>query len=149
MTVTRLAPDIAYVIASGVASDIVNLDNLQFANIDPSTSTDADGNYVFTNLATGNYIVREEQQPGWVQTFAPPPVTVGPGANVMNVDFGNHALPGSIHGQTWNDLNGDGVKDPGEPGLQGWKIYLDENHNGQLDQMDDNLEPDDYGPGAC
>ena len=35
---------------------------------EPFTTTDADGNYAFTGLAAGTYIVREEQQSGWVQT---------------------------------------------------------------------------------
>ncbi|RUR72640.1 hypothetical protein DSM107007_56740 [Nostoc sp. PCC 7120 = FACHB-418] len=38
-----------------------------------------------------------------------------------------------IRGMKWNDIDGDGVKDTGEPGLQGWTIYLDSNTNGQLD----------------
>ncbi|MBI1803007.1 MAG: T9SS type A sorting domain-containing protein [Ignavibacteriae bacterium] len=32
------------------------------------------------------------------------------------------AATGSICGMKYNDLNGNGVKDPGEPGLAGWKI---------------------------
>ncbi|RMG54839.1 MAG: hypothetical protein D6723_04090, partial [Acidobacteria bacterium] len=31
---------------------------------------------------------------------------------------------GEIHGMKFHDLDGDGVKDPGEPGLQGWTIQL-------------------------
>ena len=31
-------------------------------------TTDENGDYAFTGLAAGTYIVREEQQPGWVQT---------------------------------------------------------------------------------
>lgn len=33
-------------------------------------------------------------------------------------------LLGSISGYKWNDLDGDGVRDPGEPGLEGWTIIL-------------------------
>jgi len=40
---------------------------------------------------------------------------------------------GEIHGSKWNDIDGDGVRDAGELGLQGWTIYLDQNNNGQLD----------------
>ncbi|MGA2625421.1 MAG: SdrD B-like domain-containing protein, partial [Bacteroidota bacterium] len=32
--------------------------------------------------------------------------------------------PSSISGTTFSDLNGNGVKDPGEPGMAGWKIIL-------------------------
>jgi C1A family cysteine protease len=40
---------------------------------------------------------------------------------------------GSISGMKWNDLDGDGDKDAGEPGLANWEIYIDINQNGQLD----------------
>ncbi len=43
------------------------------------------------------------------------------------------APPVEIHGMKWNDLNGNGVKDGGEPGLPDWTIYLDLNGNGLLD----------------
>jgi 6-phosphogluconolactonase (cycloisomerase 2 family) len=38
-----------------------------------------------------------------------------------------------ISGVKWNDLDADGVKDPGEAGLAGWTMYVDSNQNGQLD----------------
>ena len=39
----------------------------------------------------------------------------------------------SISGSKWNDLDGDGMRDAGEPGLAGVTIYLDINDNGQQD----------------
>ena len=39
-------------------------------------------------------------------------------------------LLGEIHGSKWHDLNGNGVQDPGEPGLADWTIFLDQNNNG-------------------
>ena len=53
------------------------------------------------------------------------------GQVVTGQDFGNRQS--EIRGPKWNDLNGNGVRDPGEPGLAGWTIYLDTNGNGQLD----------------
>jgi hypothetical protein len=41
--------------------------------------------------------------------------------------------PGSIAGRKWLDANGDGDRDDGEEGLEGWTIFLDENYNGLLD----------------
>ena len=41
--------------------------------------------------------------------------------------------PATIQGNVWNNLNRDGVHQPGESGLAGWTIYLDANGNGQLD----------------
>ncbi len=61
-------------------------------------------------------------------------VTVGDGDDISDVNFGNwrEAPPtGSIHGWKWNDLNGDGEWDDGEPGLPGWKIYVDTNGDGE------------------
>ncbi|HEY9865558.1 MAG TPA: SdrD B-like domain-containing protein, partial [Candidatus Obscuribacterales bacterium] len=40
---------------------------------EPTTVTDANGSYVFANIAPGNYVLREVQQPGWVQTVPPLP----------------------------------------------------------------------------
>lgn len=38
---------------------------------EPTTVTGTNGSYVFTNVPPGNYILREVQQPGWVQTVPP------------------------------------------------------------------------------
>lgn len=90
-----------------------------------STVTDVNGNYSFTDLNPGVYRVREQGQAGWVQiTVNPGDVTVLSGSNAMGVDFGNFQL-GSIAGQKFQDTNGDGLREPGEPGLQGFTIDLD------------------------
>ena len=39
----------------------------------------------------------------------------------------------AIYGNKFNDINGDGVRDPGEPGLDGIQLFLDTNGNGVLD----------------
>ncbi|MEX2316830.1 MAG: choice-of-anchor Q domain-containing protein [Pirellulales bacterium] len=75
-------------------------------------------------------------------------VGVNEGQVVEGINFGNHALPGSINGQKWNDLDGDGIHDAGEPGLAGWTIFIDKNNNGEFDLTSDNLEPDDYASGT-
>ncbi|MFH0828988.1 MAG: DUF11 domain-containing protein [Candidatus Kerfeldbacteria bacterium] len=38
-----------------------------------------------------------------------------------------------LHGQKFNDLNGNGTWDQGEPALNGWNIFIDKNANGALD----------------
>ena len=43
------------------------------------------------------------------------------------------STPSEIQGTKWNDLNGNGMQDIGEPGLAGWTIYLDQNNNGLFD----------------
>ena len=42
---------------------------------EPFTVTNAGGNYSFTGLAAGFYVVAEEQHPGWTQTFPNPAAT--------------------------------------------------------------------------
>ncbi len=42
-------------------------------------------------------------------------------------------LTASISGHKFNDLNGDGIQEAGEPGLAGLTVYLDANNNGTLD----------------
>ena len=40
---------------------------------------------------------------------------------------------GRIEGSHFDDLNGNGLRDPGEPGLPGIATFLDLNGNGRLD----------------
>jgi hypothetical protein len=84
----------------------------------------------------GNYIVQEIVQTGWATTatylngnpLATPTetVTVTVTARLSksySVMFGNFQCF-KVDGKKINDLDGDGVKDFGEPGLAGWKIML-------------------------
>ena len=59
-------------------------------------------------------------------------VVLASGQTVTGLDFGN-AQSGEICGTKFNDLDGDGVRDAGEPGLAGWTIYLDSDNDGVLD----------------
>src|SRR5947207_2157791 len=61
-------------------------------------------------------------------------ITVTSGSSETGNDFGNFQQ-GTKSGVKFNDLNGNGVKEPGDPGLSGWTIraYTDTNGNGSLD----------------
>ena len=91
-----------------------------------SILTDANGNYIFSNLILGNYVVSEEHQLGWRQTF---PIsqtyslTISSGENITNIDFGNTNL-GSISGSVFNDINGNGIKDVNEISISNQEIVL-------------------------
>jgi subtilisin family serine protease len=125
-----------------------------------STVTDADGNYAFKFLASGDYTVAEVQKPGWTQTSSPETynLNVAENQDIENIDFGNQLTnPASISGRKWNDVDRDGIQDNGESVLSGWTIYLDTNKNGELDDGElsditdangeysfENLSPDTY-----
>ncbi|HUS90309.1 MAG TPA: proprotein convertase P-domain-containing protein, partial [Phycisphaerae bacterium] len=57
-------------------------------------------------------------------------VVVSPGQTAAGVDFGNHTET-QIDGTKWLDADSDGVRDPEEPGLGGWRIYVDANGDGE------------------
>ncbi len=127
-------------VIDGAAGDTGTLNNwwLQIWHGDPFVLTDADGDYSFGGLTPGEYVTRELAgfAFGWLQT-APlmgadyTPVTSG--QTTGGTDFGN-ALPGSISGFKYEDTNGSGGYDSGEPKLPNWTIFLDMDNNGVLDE---------------
>lgn len=60
---------------------------------EPSTVTDVNGNYSFSNLGPGTYKLAEVMQAGWKQTDHPDSVNIHSGSNSVHNDFGNHAQP--------------------------------------------------------
>lgn len=104
----------------GLEGWIINLDNGQ------STMTDADGNYSFT-VAPGNYTVSEVLQENWTQTLPESGlyfVSVPPGLIIGDINFGNEPEFGIISGLKFRDDNGNGKRDDGEPGIEGWTFNL-------------------------
>ncbi len=122
---------------------------------EPSTETFYDPREIFPN-DTGTYelevrpgfmAIREIVPDGYFQTFpisdAASPlergahfVSVEPGANVPDLDFGNQALdnfPAGVSGRKWEDSNANGLWDADESGLGGVTIYVDTNFNGVFD----------------
>jgi SdrD B-like domain/RTX calcium-binding nonapeptide repeat (4 copies)/Bacterial Ig-like domain len=60
----------------------------------------------------------------------PPSPWVGPGKAMQ---FTAPPIGGTVRGAKFHDFDRDGARDPGEPGLAGWQVFLDENGNGALD----------------
>jgi hypothetical protein len=130
-------------------------DALQTTKVTADGTTDANGDgsinaldlgfYKFAPLLRGTYFVKEVQQAGWTQS-APANNLFGPltisetSTSFTNQNFGNYQAAG-VTGVKFNDLDADGVKDAGEPGLSGWQIqaYADSNGNSVLDQAEFNL----------
>jgi len=105
---------------------------------DPLADCDCDltGVYVFRDVPPGEYVVAEVIPDGWRQTYPREgvhKVTVPPAGAVWDVDFGNLSLNGRICGAKWLDMDQDGVRSHGEPGLEGWRIYIDADRDGQYD----------------
>jgi SdrD B-like domain/Prealbumin-like fold domain len=101
-----------------------------------STTTDTSGNFSFTALPAGAYLLSEVVPAGSVQTLpgggAGINITLTPGQNATGFLFGNQvAAPASISGVKFNDANGNGLRDTGEAGVSGVTIQL-RNSAGQL-----------------
>ncbi len=103
-----------------------------------STVTDADGGYVFTGLGPGTYYVDVTDANGKLtgldhivanQSQPDPtgPIVLTGGTVYKDADFGYvHPDNGkAIVGDTvWIDANGDGIQQPGEPGIPGVTVNI-------------------------
>jgi protocatechuate 3,4-dioxygenase beta subunit len=89
------------------------------------TTTGADGHYTFANAFPGTYTILEKLQTGWMQTAPPAPgtytVLAFDGQTSTGKNFGDFQLV-SVSGNVFNDLNGNGSQDAGDPGLNGWTV---------------------------
>ncbi|NJN09285.1 MAG: hypothetical protein HC874_04375 [Richelia sp. SL_2_1] len=86
------------------------------------------GRYTFDNLPPGNYQVQMALPDGSILTTGANPISVNllPNQNLDSADFGIRmtGLPGSIGDTVFNDTDGDGVQDQGEPGIPGVQLTL-------------------------
>ncbi len=96
-----------------------------------SLTTDSVGNYSFTNVPAGNYIVQETDPSGATSDWdAQGNLTdnqiavVLVDANITNRDFLDDGYLGSIGNLVWSDTDHDGIYDSGEPGLSGIVVRL-------------------------
>jgi len=102
---------------------------------EPRSVTGATGTYSVLVPAGTTAHIREVVLPGWQRT-APATgvfnINVGLGQTLANFNFLNQAVSGGIRGTKFNDLDGNGQRDPGEPGIQGIVIYVDLNKDGKI-----------------
>jgi hypothetical protein len=115
---------------SGWTVYIDSNNNNQLDSGEPTAVTNWLGEYRFKNLTANTYTVRVVEKNGWIPTYPSTnsasdeyKVVLAAGQIAKNKDFGSFKQ-GSISGMKFNDKNGNGRKDPGEPGLQGWVIQL-------------------------
>ena len=101
-----------------------------------TTTTDADGNYSFDDLAPGEYSVTETQPDGYYQGDQVPGTgdgwvidadrlgfRVNGGENLTDYDF-CELPPASLSGRVWSDQTVNGVFDPDESPIPGVLIEL-------------------------
>jgi hypothetical protein len=114
----------------GVTVELLDGDD----NLLASTTTAGDGNYSFAHLFPGAYSVRVVSSTlpaGLVATYDldgtgsanVATLTLGAGAARTDVDFGYRGTA-SIGDRVWFDIDGDGLQDVGEDGLNGVTVRL-------------------------
>ncbi len=128
--------------SSGVAGVVVNLYN-DDGDLVATTTTDADGNYLFPNLLPDDYYLDFDlpasydfttQDTGAEVTDSDADqisgqtdvVTLNSGDNITNLDAGltTEEEPGAIQGSVWEDLSFDGQDDGTEPPVEGIVVEL-------------------------
>ncbi len=137
-------------VQDGTEQGIADVDvTLQFAGLDGifgngddpapiTTTTDANGQYVFREQFNGDYTVTIDTTdlPTGLQGTAETddaafgPSTIDGVSNIsvndadrFDIDFG-YAGDGSISDRVWHDVNGNGIQDAGEPGMVGVTVNL-------------------------
>jgi protocatechuate 3,4-dioxygenase beta subunit len=133
---------------SGVAGVTVTLYAADGTTVLATTTTDALGNYIFTGLDAGSYIVGFSNLPAGFTvspenadaqgingednsdvnagTLRTPTIVLTTGEDKMSVDMGIVPPVGtaSLGNFVWYDLDGDGIQDANEPGMQGITVTL-------------------------
>ena len=102
-----------------------------------TATTGSDGDYFFGGLAAAAYFVRVTDAAGVLagltltsgsQSKPNPfgPIPLAAGQAILDADFGYTLAPAGgqaiISGIVWNDLDGDGLREPGEPGIPGVRV---------------------------
>ena len=123
---------------SGIAGATVELTGTDDLGnpVSSTTTAAADGTYSFTNLRPGDYTITETQPAGYLDggdavgtlggtlgNDTVTDITVTAGANGTGYDFGELATT-SLAGSVYHDVDNDGVRDGGEPGIAGVAVDL-------------------------
>jgi uncharacterized protein (DUF2141 family) len=92
-----------------------------------TTTTAGNGIYLFSDIAPGNHTVTESDPAGYT-SVTPNSVNIFifPGGS-SGANFGDQRV-GTVSGVVYDDLNGNGVQDAGEPGLGGVLVELRQDH---------------------
>ena len=123
---------------SNVTVTLTGTDHLGSA-ISQSTTTDAAGFYEFVGLRPGEYLLTESQPLFWTEggqvpgdpfgAGSPGPselaasIPLGSNETGLNFDFYEY-LTNGLFGVVWQDLDDDGIREAGEPGISGVTVTL-------------------------
>ena len=133
----------------GILVTLLNTNGFEVAK----TKSDERGEYRFDDLDQSNYVVwvRPADLPAGLH---PSPCDVGSNKAIDSncqpasvsllvgddtIDFGYEAS-GRIGDQVWKDVNGNGLQDPGEPGLAGVQLVLAEEGGEDLRTVTSNID---------
>ncbi|MFN5300033.1 MAG: SdrD B-like domain-containing protein [Planctomycetaceae bacterium] len=121
---------------AGVSLNLTGTDDLGAA-VSLSTTTDADGRYIFLNLRPGTYVVTESQPSGYldgkdsagsedgtVTDDEISAIALPSGTDATDYNF-TELGPSSLAGVVYVDSNNDGVVDAGETLLSGVTVTLE------------------------
>lgn len=130
---------------AGVAGVKVTLLDANGVAVGSPLTTDANGNYLFTNLKPGTYSVQFDKTTlpsGYVFTGKDAggndgndsdasltdgktaQVTLAAGETNLSLDAGVVATPATLGDRVWHDKNANGVQDAGETGIGGVTVQL-------------------------
>lgn len=131
---------------SGITGVSVELYNCSDDSLIATTTTNGTGYYNFTNLVPGNYYVNFTAPPGYNFTLQDQGddtldsdannitgntscITLTLGENNDTIDAGLYKIElpedkAAIGDRVWEDLNGNGIQDEGELGIQGLTVEL-------------------------
>ncbi|GEM_PF-2999900 len=112
-----------------------------------SEISNGSGEYEFRGLAAGNYTVLAVVPSAWVQTEPASggyTFTIADQASRQDLVFGAYR-ESSISGTVFQDADGDGIQDAGDPGLPNWTVYIDSDSDGQLDGGEASTTSDSNG----
>ncbi len=125
----------------GVTLSLQKLSNGSYVDTGLSAVTDANGDYLFENLAPGTYRVVEAQPAGYLSVGAQAgtvgggvrgevttvdilsTITLLGGEDSIDNDFGE-VMPASLSGHVYHDADNDGVFDSGEDGIGGVTLTI-------------------------
>lgn len=119
---------------NGVGGVTVFVDRDNDGVLDPgetSTTTSATGSYSLS-VGSGSFRIVAVAPSSFAGTSAAQTVTVGT-SGASNVNLGLSRVSADITGTVFADLDGNGVRDAGEPGSSGVFVYLDLDGDNRID----------------